>query len=103
MGEAQARILACRARLADKLIRTATLYLQLRHTEPARVYFRKVTTEYADTVWLAEAELGLAICDARDGHRAEAIEQLKGIEERNAGRPIAERAARERKRLEHKS
>jgi len=103
VGEAQQRILACRTRLADKLIRTARLYLQLRHIEPARVYFRRVTTEYADTVWLAEAELGLALCDARDGRREEAITQFKGIEERYAGRPVAQRAARERKRLERRS
>ena len=68
--------------------------------EPARVYFRMVTQEYPDTVWVAEAELGLAMCDVRQGRRDEAIEQLKGIEERYTGKPIAEKAARERKRLE---
>ena len=102
-GDAAARVLVCRTRLADKLIRTGVLYLKLKLPEPARVYFRKVTLEYPDTSWVPEAELGLAICDARQGRRSEAITQLKGIEERNAGRPIAERAARERKRLERRS
>ncbi len=102
-AEAGTRILACRTRLADKLVRTGVLYLKLKLPEPARVYFRKVTLEYPDTVWVPEAELGLAMCDVRQGRRAEAIAQLKGIEERYAGRPIAERAARERKRLERRS
>jgi outer membrane protein assembly factor BamD len=102
-GEATARILTCRTRLADKLVRTGVLYLQLKLPEPARVYFRKVTLEYPDTVWVPEAELGLAMCDARQGRRDEAIVQLKGIEERYAGRPVAERAAHERKRLERRS
>lgn len=102
-GEAAARILACRTRLADKLVRTGVLYLQLKLPEPARVYFRKVTLEYPDTVWVPEAELGLAMCDARQGRRDEAIVQLKGIEQRYAGQSVAERAARERKRLERRS
>ena len=100
---AQERILACRTRLADKLVRTGVLYLKLRLTRPARVYFEKVTTEYGDTVWVPEAEMGLAICDAREGKHPEAIVQLKRIEERYPGRPIAKRAARERKRLERRS
>jgi outer membrane protein assembly factor BamD (BamD/ComL family) len=99
--EAQQRVMACRTRLADKLMRTGRLYLKLRLPEPARIYFVKITTDYADTVWSPEAELGIAMCDVKLGKRTEAIEQLKGIEERHAGRPIAERAARERKRLEH--
>ena len=98
--EAANRIMACRTRLADKLVRTGTLYLKLRLPDPARVYFRMVTQEYPDTVWVAEAELGLAMCDIRQGRRAEAITQLKGIEERYTGKPVAEKAARERKRLE---
>ncbi len=101
--EAEQRILACRTRLADKLVRTGVLYLQLKLPDPARVYFKKVTLEYPDTIWVPEAEMGLAMCDVRQGKRAEAIAQFKGIEERYAGRPIAERAARERKRLERRS
>jgi len=102
-ADAEARVLACRTRLADKLVRTGVLYLQLKLPDPARVYFKKVTLEYPDTIWVPEAELGLAMCDVRQGRRDEAIAQLKGIEERYAGRPIAERAARERKRLERRS
>lgn len=97
------RILACRSRLADKLVRTGVLYLQLKLPDPARIYFKKVTMEYPDTIWVPEAEMGLAMCDVRQGKRDEAIVQLKGIEERYPGRPIAERAARERKRLERRS
>ena len=102
-AQAAERILACRTRLADKLVRTGVLYLKLKLPEPARVYFLKVTLEYPDTVWVPEAELGLALCDIRQGKRDEALVQLKGIEDRYAGKPIAERAARERKRLEQRS
>jgi outer membrane protein assembly factor BamD len=97
---ASERIMACRSRLADKLVRTGTLYLKLSQTRPARVYFEMVATEYGDTVWVPEAELGLAICDARDGRRSEAIARLESIEARYPGQPVAARAARERKRLE---
>jgi outer membrane protein assembly factor BamD len=100
---AQRRILEARTRLADKLVRTGVLYLQLKLPESARVYFRKVTTEYPDTVMAPRAELGLAMCDVQQGKRTEAIEQLKSIEARFAGQPEAQRAARERKRLERRS
>ena len=102
-GAAGARILACRTRLADKMVRTGTLYLKLGLPGPARVWFEKVAADYPDTVWVAEAEMGLAICDARQGRHTEAITQLKSIEARYAGQPIAQRAARERRRLEHRS
>jgi outer membrane protein assembly factor BamD len=100
---AKERILVARSRLADKAVRNGVLYLKLRLTGPARVWFQKVTSEYPDTVWVAEAQMGLAICDARDGKRPEAIAQFKSIEERYAGQPIAQKAARERKRLERSS
>lgn len=102
-GEAAGRILACRTRLADKLVRTGVLYLKLKLPEPARVYFRRVTLEFPDTVWVPEAEMGLAMCDLSQGKRDEALAQFKGIEERYAGQSVAERAARERKRLERRS
>jgi outer membrane protein assembly factor BamD len=98
--EAEKRVLAARTRLADKLVRTGTLYLKLRMADPARVYFAKVTTEYPDTSMAPVAELGLAMCDAMQGKKAQAIAQLKSIEERYRGQPTAEKAARERKRLE---
>ena len=97
---ARERIQVCRARLADKLVRTGALYLKLSLPKPARVYFEMVTTEYRDTVWVSEAEMGLAMCDAREGRRPEAIARLESIEARYPGQPIANRAARERKRLE---
>lgn len=100
---ARERVLACRTRLADKLTRTGLLYLKLSQTGPARVYFQKVTTEYRDTVWVAEAELGLAICEARDGRRDAAIAQLQGVEARYPGTPVAKRALHERERLERRS
>jgi outer membrane protein assembly factor BamD len=99
--EARSRILACRARLADKLVHTGTLYLKLNLPKPARVYFEMVATEYRDTVWVSEAEMGLAMCDVKEGRHPEAIARLEGIEARYAGQPIASRASRERKRLEH--
>jgi outer membrane protein assembly factor BamD len=102
-AQAEQRILAARTRLADKLVRTGVLYLQLKLPDPARAYFKKVTLEYPDTIWAPEAQMGLAMCDVHQGKRAEAIAQFKEIETRYAGRPIAERAARERKRLERHS
>ena len=97
---ARERILVCRTRLADKLMRTGALYLKLSLPSPARRYFQMVATDYRDTVWVPEAELGLAMCDAREGKRQEAIAQLQAIEGRYPGTPVAKRALRERKRLE---
>lgn len=97
---ARERVMLCRTRLADKLVRTGALYLKLRLPRPARVYFEMVATDYADTAFVSEAEMGLAMCDVREGKRPEAIARLESIEARYPGRPIAERAARERKRLE---
>jgi outer membrane protein assembly factor BamD len=102
-AEAERRLLAARTRLADKLVRTGSLYLKLRLADPARAYFTRVTSEYSDTSKVAEAELGLALADAMQGKRTEAVAQLKTIEERYPGQPVAERAARERKRLEKRS
>lgn len=99
-GEAQSRITQSRTRLAEKLLHNGNLYLKLRLFRPARVYFRKVIDDYPETAAAAQALLGLALCDAREGRRAEAIEQLRQVEARYAGQEIATRAARERKRLE---
>jgi outer membrane assembly lipoprotein YfiO len=99
-AEGERRLLEARTRLARKLVDTGELYLKLRLPQPARVYFRKVLEEYHDTPPVAEAELGLALADARQGRRAEAIEQFRSVETRYPGQPIAERAARERRRLE---
>ena len=99
-GLANERLMACRTRLADKLMRTGRLYLKLDLPKPARVYFELVIADYGDTVWAPEAELGVAMSDARDGRDSVAIARLEGIEANHAGEPIATRAARERKRLE---
>ena len=99
-GVARERIQACRTRLADKLVHTGELYLKLSLAKPARVYFEMVTVDYRDTVWVSRAELGLAMCDVREGRRPQAIARLESIEASYPGQPIANRAARERKRLE---
>jgi outer membrane assembly lipoprotein YfiO len=97
---ARERIVACRTRLADKLIRTGRLYVKLNEWTPARVYFEKVANEYQDTMWVPEAEMGLALCDVHDGNRDAAIARFRDLEARYPGTPIAKRAERERKRLE---
>lgn len=97
---ARERILACRTRLAEKLIRTARLYVKMSEWGPARVYFQKVATDYPETTWLPEAEMGLAVCDAHQGEFEPAIAKLRDMEARYAGQPIARQAERERKRIE---
>jgi outer membrane protein assembly factor BamD len=99
-AEADRRIHDSRSRLAQKLVDNGRLYLKLKLPEPALVYFRKVLDEFADTPAVAEAELGQAMVDARQGRRSVAIERFRTIESRYAGRPVAEQAARERRRLE---
>ena len=101
--EALRRIGESRARLAGKLADTGRLYLKLKLTRPARVYFQRVLDEYADTPSVGEARLGLALCDALEGRRREAIEQLRRVEADHAGDPVARRAAWERARLERRS
>jgi outer membrane protein assembly factor BamD len=99
-AEGERRVLAARNRLAQKLVGTGKLYLKLKLLEPARVYFRRVLDEYGDTPAANQARLGLALVDAREGKRAEAVAALRAIEAEFAGQPVAERAAQERKRLE---
>jgi outer membrane protein assembly factor BamD len=101
-AEGERRVATARTRLANKLARTGTLYLKLRLWEPARVYFLKVKEEYSDTPADSEARLGLALCDAGQGRRDDAIAELKQLEERHPGERVAERAARARKRLERR-
>jgi outer membrane protein assembly factor BamD len=100
--EADAKILEARSRLAKKLVATGRLYLKLKLPQPARVYFQRVLDEYGDTPLVADARLGLALAEARDGKRDEAIATLRELEAQQSGQPIAERAARERRRLERK-
>ncbi len=101
-AEAERRVLAARTRLARKWLATGTLYLKVRLLEPARLYFHRVIEEYADTSARPEAELGLALADARDRKRDEAMTKLREVEARYPGTEVAGRAARERKRLERK-
>lgn len=99
-GEAQRRVSEARHRLATKLSNTGRLYLKLKLPEPARVYYERIANEYSDTALYGDALLGLAMCDAMEGKKQEAIAQLEAIEKEFPGRPIADRAARERGRLE---
>ena len=92
-----------RSRLASKLLATGNLYLKLRQAGPARAYFEKIVADYGDTLLMPEAQLGIALADAMQGKRAEAISQLQDIERTYAGRPAAQRAAKERSRLERKN
>jgi outer membrane protein assembly factor BamD len=99
-AEGEKRRLAARARLADKLDRAGRLYLKLKRTEPARVYFQRVLDEYPDSAFAPDAILGLALADAQAGKRDEALAALRDLETRFAGRPVALRAAKELARLE---
>ena len=100
--EAGRKVMEARTRLARKLLHTGDLYLKLRFLEPARLYYRQVIDGYGETSARPYAELGLALLDAREGKRAEAIEQLRAVETQYARLPIAQKAARERARLERK-
>jgi outer membrane protein assembly factor BamD len=100
-AEAERRIATTRARLAGKLIDTARLYLKLLLAEPARVYFKLVDDRYGDTPVAGEAWIGLAQCEAIEGHHDQAIARLKDLEARFPGQPLGARAARERERIEH--
>ena len=99
-GEAELRAQRARERIAGKLVDTGVLYVKLGRTSPARVYFQRVLDEYPDTAREADARLGLALADERDGKRAEAVAALREVESRYVGRSVAERAAKERARLE---
>ena len=99
-GEANRRIMEARVRLATKLIHTANLYRKLRHYEPSRIYYRRVIDEYGDTSLRPQAELGLAMVDARNGKKTEAVAALREIERQYPQLPVAQEAARERRRIE---
>ncbi|MBI5708740.1 MAG: outer membrane protein assembly factor BamD [Candidatus Eisenbacteria bacterium] len=98
--EAGKRVAAARTRLATKLANSGTLYLKLHLPAPAEVYFRRVLDEYADTPRAADARLGLALAEALQGHRPQAIAALRQVEAEYPGQPVAARAARERNRIE---
>jgi outer membrane protein assembly factor BamD len=94
---------AARERLAEKFERTGSLYLKLKRAGPARVYFQRVLDEYPDTAFAPDASLGLALADAQEGRRDEALAALRDLETRFAGQAVALRAAKELARLERHS
>jgi outer membrane protein assembly factor BamD len=98
--EARARVANARARIARKTVDAADLYTKMRYTGPARVYYRKVIDEYADTPLVGDALLGLAMCDALEGRREPAVAALQELEARFPGTPLGVRAEHERHRIE---
>jgi len=100
--EAQKRIMQARTRLAQKALGTGDLYLKMRLMEPARAYYQVVIDEFGDTSWRPRAELGLAMVDAKEGRKAEAIERLREIERQYPQLPIAQLAGYQRRKLERK-
>ena len=97
--ESEHRIQLARMRMATKWINDAHLYVKLRDLGPARAYYHRVEDEYGDLPQLADAWVGLARCDVLEKHTTEAIQRLREVESRFAGRPIAAVAARELARL----
>lgn len=98
--EAEKRIAQLRTRLARKLLNTANLYMKLNDPDAARIYFVRVSDEYSDTALLGDAIIGIAVCDAIDGHHDVAIASLRELEEKFHGQPLGQRATYERKRIE---
>jgi outer membrane protein assembly factor BamD len=77
VGEARARIQALRDRLAEKLLRTARLYVKLRQEKAATIASRRLLARYPDSKWAPEAALLLAGSLERQGRKEEAVETLK--------------------------
>ena len=100
-AEADHRVQIARMRLATKWVNDGDLYVKLRQLGPARVYYRRVEDTFGDLPQLGDAWIGMARCDKLEHHRDAAIERLKQIEAKFAGRAVAEAAARERARLTH--
>ncbi len=94
------RVLEARTRLAQKTLATADLYLKMGYTVPARLYYSRLAADYQDVPLVGDALLGLAMCDAREGHRDPAVAALRELETKFPGTPLAARAARERARVE---
>jgi len=101
--EGTRRVQLARERLADKLASAGRLYLKLTRTGPARVYFQRVLDDYPDTAIAADAMLGIALADAQDGKRDQALAALRELQTRFAGRAVARDAARELARLERRA
>ncbi len=99
-AQAQLRVQRARERLASKMVDTGVLYVKLKRTGPARVYFQRVLDEYPDTAQAGNALLGMALADERDGKRDAALATLREVEARYPGQVPALRAAQERAHLE---
>lgn len=99
-GAAEMSIQRAYERLATKLVNAGNLYVKLQRTGPARAYFRRALEEYPTTAAAAEAELGLALADARDGELDAAMAALRELQTRYAGKPAGVRAGKELARLE---
>lgn len=92
-GIARTRIAECRARLAHKLWRNGDVYLKTHLYEPAKIYFRSVLNEYADTPEYGNALIGNAVADARLGRKDTAIVVLESLVRDYEGRPLGLKAA----------
>jgi outer membrane protein assembly factor BamD len=97
---ARQRIADCRTRLARKLWRAGDLYTKQGLYEPAKLYFRGVLEDYADTPLYGDALIGMAIVDARLGQKDSALTVLRGLEQQFAGKPLGLQAAKARTRVE---
>lgn len=99
-GMAGERIGECRARLARKLWRSGDLYLKQAYYRPAKLYFRSVLEEYADTPVYGDALIGMALADARLGQKDSALTVLRSLEAQFAGKPLGLQAAKWRQKVE---
>jgi len=79
VGEAKARIVVLRDRLAEKLLRSGRLYNKLHREKAAEFYLRKLLSDYADSKWAAEATRLLGEVLARQGKKAESQEAGKSV------------------------
>jgi outer membrane protein assembly factor BamD len=97
---AQERIGACRVRLARKLLRTGDVYLKQALYSPAKLYFRSILDDYADTPVYGDALIGMALTDARLGQKDSALTVLRGLEKDFAGKPLGATATKWREKVE---
>jgi outer membrane protein assembly factor BamD len=77
LGEAKARILVLRDRLAEKLLRSGRLYAKLRRPKAAEFYLRKLLADYPESKWAPEATRLLRDVLARQGRKGEGEEVEK--------------------------
>jgi len=75
VGEAKARIVVLRDRMAEKLLRSGRLYAKLRREKAAEFYLRRLLAEYPDSKWTREASQLLTTVMERQGRKPEAAER----------------------------